>query len=43
MTSITLNITLVAPANAEGAPSTADQAADDAFVAWTVSAAGRPS
>ena len=38
---ITLNITLVVPANAKSAPSAANQAADDAFVAWTVSAAGR--
>ena len=38
---ITLNITLVLPANAKSAPSAANQAADDAFVAWTVSAAGR--
>ena len=29
------------PANAKSAPSAADQAADDAFVAWIVSAAGR--
>jgi molybdate/tungstate transport system substrate-binding protein len=38
---ITLNITLVLPANAKSAPSMADQAADDAFVAWIVSGAGR--
>jgi molybdate/tungstate transport system substrate-binding protein len=38
---ITLNITLVLPANAKTAPSVADQAADDGFVAWIVSAAGR--
>ena len=38
---ITLNITLVLPANAKTAPSVADQAADDAFVAWIVSGAGR--
>jgi molybdate/tungstate transport system substrate-binding protein len=38
---ITLNITLVLPANAKSAPSAADQAADDAFVAWIVSGAGR--
>ena len=38
---ITLNITLVVPASAKSAPSAADQAADDAFVAWIVSGAGR--
>jgi molybdate/tungstate transport system substrate-binding protein len=38
---ITLNITLVIATNAKSAPSAANQAADDAFVAWTVSAAGR--
>ena len=38
---ITLNITLVLPANAKSAPSATDQAADDAFVAWIVSGAGR--
>ncbi len=38
---ITLDITLVQPANAKSAPSAANQAADDAFVAWTLSAAGR--
>jgi molybdate/tungstate transport system substrate-binding protein len=38
---ITLNITLVLPANTKRAPSPADQAADDAFVAWIVSGAGR--
>ena len=37
---ITLNITLVLPPNAKAAPSPANQAADNAFVAWTVSAAG---
>ena len=38
---ITLNITLVLPANAKSAPSMANQAADDAFVAWILSSAGR--
>jgi len=38
---ITLNITLVLPANAKSAPSMANQSADDAFVAWTLSSAGR--
>jgi len=38
---ITLNITLVLPANAKSAPSMTDQAADDAFVAWIVSGVGR--
>ncbi|MGO9335233.1 MAG: hypothetical protein ACLQCU_14500, partial [Acidimicrobiales bacterium] len=38
---ITLNITLVLPANAKSGPSMANQAADDAFVAWMLSSAGR--
>jgi molybdate/tungstate transport system substrate-binding protein len=38
---ITLNITLVEPANAKSAPSAANQAADDAFVAWILSGPGR--
>jgi molybdate/tungstate transport system substrate-binding protein len=38
---ITLNITLVLPASAKTAPSAANQAADDAFVAWVLSSTGR--
>jgi len=38
---ITLDCTLVQPASAATAPSAADQAADDSFVAWLLSATGR--
>jgi len=38
---ITLNITLVQPASAATAPSPANQASDNAFVAWVLSANGR--
>lgn len=38
---ITLNITLVLPSSPSTAPSVANQAADDAFVAWLLSPGGR--
>jgi molybdate/tungstate transport system substrate-binding protein len=38
---ITLNVTLVLAASAKSAPSTADQQADNAFVAWLLSLGGQ--
>jgi len=38
---ITLDITIVEPANEKSAPSAANQTADDAFVDWVLSSAGR--
>lgn len=38
---VTLDVTLVTPPTGNGAPSTADEAADDAFVAYLLSSAGR--